>query len=110
MIRRNLSDINNYILKRRKQINNKKDKEFILRDYNSYNNNKEKINKSLSNLYIKNNKDYNKYPNTNRTYYNEIRDLNSSYMYNNCKNVNYSQIDFIEAVNALHNEIYNLNI
>ena len=119
MIKRNLSDINNYILKRRKQIYNKKDKGFNLRDYNSNNNNKEKINKSLSSFYIKlnnnnnynkNNKDYNKYPNTDRTYYKEIRDLNSSYMYNNCKNVNYSQIDFVEAVNALHNEIYNLNI
>ena len=119
IIKRNLSDINNYILKRRKQIYNKKNKGFNLRDYKSNNNNKEKINKSFSSFYIKlnnnnnynkNKKDYNKYPNTDRTYYKETRDLNSSYMYNNCKNLNYSQIDFVEAVNALHNEIYNLNI
>jgi hypothetical protein len=105
MIKRNLSDINNYILKRRKMISNKKDKAFTLRNYKD--NNKKYFNRNGNYL----NKI--KHPNTDRIFFNEGIELsnvsNISLGYNYLK-VNNSQYNFIEAVKALHNEIHNLNI
>ena len=51
-------------------------------------------------------------PYTNRIYCykNESGDLNNSLKKNNFSNVDYSKFDFIDAINALHNEIDNLNI
>ena len=43
-------------------------------------------------------------------YYNENGDLNNSLRYNNFSSVDYSQIKFIDAINALHNEIDSLVI
>ena len=43
-------------------------------------------------------------------YYNENAELNNSVRNNNFSKVDYSQIDFIEAINALHNEIDSLII
>ena len=121
-IKRNFSNMNNYIIKRRKQIIIKKEKEnkILLRNYSSCYNKEKKSNsnltcfnfKSNSNQYfIRNSQNYYNYPRTDRTYYNnENVELNSSFMYNNNKKVNCSQKYFVEVVNALHNEIYNLNI
>ena len=118
-IQRNLSDINNYIIKRRKQISNKKEKEnkMNLRNYNiiykqKNNNNLTSFNLKLnsSKYFVRNNKSYINYPRTDRTYYNyEGREFNSSFS-SNTKIANCSQNYFVEAVNALHNEILNLNI
>jgi len=109
MIKRNLSDINNYILKRRKMILNKKEKAFTLRNYkdNSDINSNKYFNRNRNYLYRK------KYPNTDRIFFNEGTELsnasNISMGYNNLK-FNNSQYNFMEAVKALHNEINNLNI
>ena len=43
-------------------------------------------------------------------YYNENGDLNNSLKYNNFSSVDYSQINFIDAINALHNELDSLVI
>jgi hypothetical protein len=121
-IKRNLSNMNNYIIKRRKQIIIKKEKDnkILLRNYSSVYNKEKKSNSNLtcfnfksnsSRYFIRNSQNYYNYPRTDRTYYNnENVELNSSFMYNNSKKVNCSQNYFVEVVNALHNEIYNLNI
>ena len=110
MIKRNLSDINNYILKRRKMISNKKEKPFTLRNYKDNNSNSNKC------RYFNRNGNYLnriKYPNTDRVFFNEGIELsnasNISIGYNYLK-FNNSQYNYIEAVKALHNEINNLNI
>ena len=110
MIKRNLSDINNYILKRRKIISNKKEKPFTLRNYKDNNSNSNKC------RYFNRNGNYLnriKYPNTDRFFFNEGTELsnasNISMGYNYLK-FNNSQYNYIEAVKALHNEINNLNI
>ena len=43
-------------------------------------------------------------------YYNESGDDNNPKKYNNLTNQDYSQIEFINAINTLHKEIGNLNI
>ncbi len=43
-------------------------------------------------------------------YYNENGDINNSIKTNNFNNVDYSKYGFIDAINALHKEIGNLNI
>ena len=110
MIKRNLSDINNYILKRRKMISNKKEKPFTLRNYKDNNSNSNKC------RYFNRNGNYLnriKYPNTDRVFFNEGIELsnasNISIGYNYLK-FNNSQYNYIKAVKALHNEINNLNI
>ena len=109
MIKRNLRDINNYILKRRKMILNKKDKAFTLRNY------KDNRNKSSIKYFNRNGNYLNKvkYPNTAKVFFNEgieisnISNVSSGF---NLLKMNNSQYNFIEAVKALHNEIQNLNI
>ena len=51
-------------------------------------------------------------PNSQRIfcYYNENGDLNNSLKNNNFSSVDYSQINFIDAINALHNELDSLVI
>ena len=43
-------------------------------------------------------------------YYNENGDINNSIKTNNFNNVDYLKYGFIDAINALHKEIGNLNI
>ena len=96
MIKRNLIDMNYYIIKRRNQIKYKKQDEFKLREYKKQNNNFE-----LS-------KD--KEPLTERIYYRNIDGKNNSLIITTNKHFNYSKVDFVRAVKILHNEISNLNI
>ena len=120
-IKRNLSDINNYIIKRRKQISNKKEKEnkIYFRNNNSlYNKGKTNNSRTCFNLklngskyFIGNNKNYVIFPRTDRSYFGGERgEFNSSCNFNKNKITNCSQSYFIDAVNALHNEILNLKI
>ena len=95
MIRRNMDDMNNYILKRRNQIRYKKEEGFKLRNYkqinyNIYNNNKE--------------------PFTERIFYRNREKLNNSLITTTKIQFNYSKNDFLMAVKNLHNEISNLNL
>ena len=90
MIRRNMDDMNNYILKRRNQIRYKKEEGFKLRNYkqinyNIYNNNKE--------------------PFTERIFYRNREKLNNSLITTTKIQFNYSKNDFLMAVKNLHNEI-----
>ena len=95
MIRRNMDDMNNYILKRRNQIRYKKEEGFKLRNYKQinykiYNNNKE--------------------PFTERIFYRNREKLNNSLITTTKIQFNYSKNDFLMAVKNLHNEISNLNL
>ena len=103
-------------------------REFFLKENNNNNNSyKEKrintncpyinnkrlnLKKSLFNDYKKNSMSIVIPPNSQRIfcYYDENGSLNNSVRYNNFNNINYSKINFFEAINALHNEIDNLNI
>lgn len=96
MIRRNINDMNNYIIKRRNQIRYKKQDGFILRDYNDQNN------------YL--NFDKNKEPLTERIYYRNKGALNNSLLVTTNKKYNCTKFDFLQAVKNLHNEINNLKI
>ena len=96
-IKRNLNDMNNYILKRRNQIIYKKEEGFKLRDYNP-----NKVN-------LENNIDY-KEPLTERIYYRNRNELNNTYIATTKRQFNCSKYDFLRAVKKLHNEIKNLNI
>ena len=139
-IERNLKSANNYIKKRRKIIkeNNKLNKSFNLhKKYGFYikdlkcnnikatNFNVRKYKKnyhysSLKKLYLKKNEIDNRRndinciipPYSNRIFYynNETGDLNTSSSCNIFNNVNYSQMNYSEAINALHNEIIDLKI
>ena len=96
MIKRNLYDMNNYILKRRNQIRYKKDDGFKLRDYKQ----------------IESNLEDNKYrePLTERIYYRNKNELNTPFVATNKIKFNYSKNDFLKAVKHLHDEIRNLNL
>ena len=103
-------------------------REFFLKENNNNNNSyKEKrintncpyinnkrlnLKKSLFNDYKKNSMSIVIPPNSQRIfcYYDDNGSLNNSVRYNNFNNINYSKINFFEAINALHNEIDNLNI
>ena len=97
LIKRNLNDMNNYILKRRNQIRYKKEEGFKLRDYKP------------NNINIDNNIEY-KEPLTERIYYRNGNELNNTHIITTVKQINYSKYDFLRAVKKLHNEIRNLNI
>ena len=97
LIKRNLNDMNNYILKRRNQIKYKKEEGFKLRDYKP------------NNINIDNNIEY-KEPLTERIYYRNGNELNNTHIITTIKQFNYSKYDFLRAVKKLHNEIRNLNI
>ena len=96
MIKRNLIDMNYYIIKRRNQIKYKKQDGFNLREYKKKNNNAD-----LS-------KD--KEPLTERIYYRNADGKNNSFLVTTNKHFNYSKFDFVKAVKNLHNEITNLNL
>ena len=96
MIKRNLIDMNYYIIKRRNQIKYKKQDGFNLREYKKKNNNVD-----LS-------KD--KEPLTERIYYRNADGKNNSFLVTTNKHFNYSKFDFVKAVKNLHNEITNLNL
>ena len=96
MIKRNLIDMNYYIIKRRNQIKYKKQDGFNLREYKKKNNNAD-----LS-------KD--KEPLTERIYYRNVDGKNNSFLVTTNKHFNYSKFDFVKAVKNLHNEITNLNL
>ena len=96
MIKRNLIDMNYYIIKRRNQIKYKKQDGFNLREYKKKNNNAD-----LS-------KD--KEPLTERVYYRNVDGKNNSLLVTTNKHFNYSKFDFVKAVKNLHNEITNLNL
>ena len=139
MINRNIKDINIYVKKRRKQIKEKEKEKmnksfsynkygFSLKDllYEPSNElNTERITyKKCSCKNLKKTKNKVKHyrnsfdcvipqPYTNRIfyYYNENGDLhNFKGKINHFSNVNYSQMEFINAINSLHKEIANLNI
>ena len=140
MIKRNLKGINSYIEKRRKQIKekeNKNNKSFSLNKYGFSlkdilsepikelnterlsNKNCRCVNLKQSSKNIKNFRNNNKNnldcvipPFTERIfyYYNESGDDNNPKKFNNLTNQDYSQIEFINAINTLHKEIGNLNI
>ena len=97
MIRRNLIDMNYYIINRRNQIKYKRQEGFKLRDYKENKNNKSDINKI-------------KEPLTERIYYRNNGGKNNSMIITTNKHFNYSKIDFVKAVKNLHNEITNLNL
>ena len=94
MIKRNLNDMNNYILKRRNQIRYKKENAFKLRDY------------KFKDINISNNNE--QY--TERICYRNKKGLNNSFISSNRNSVNYSKFDFLKAVKDLHSKIRNLNI
>lgn len=96
MIRRNINDMNNYIIKRRNQIRYKKPEGFVLRDYNNQNN--------------YNNFDKNKEPLTERIYYRNKNGLNNTLLVTTNTKYNCTKFDFLKAVKNLHNEINNLKI
>ena len=96
MIRRNINDMNNYIIKRRNQIRYKKPEGFILRDYNNSNNNLDY--------------DINKVPLTERIYYRNKGGLNNTLLVATNKKYNCSKFEFLKAVKNLHDEINNLKI
>lgn len=96
MIKRNLLDMNYYIIKRRNQIKYKKQDGFNLREYEKKNN------------YDDFSKD--KEPLTERVYYRNIDGKNNSLLVTTNKHINYSKFDFVKAVKNLHNEITNLNL
>ena len=73
--------------------------------YNSYIN----LKKSNYNKYYNGN-NYIKSPYTDREYLKREEEELNCCRNNNYNNINYSQMSFIDAVNALHNEINNLNI
>lgn len=142
MIKKYMKNMNNYVEKKRKKIEedkknvNKsfngtghKNYGFSLKDLyydpvNSVNNgiiskkespylNMRKIyNTKRTYMSCKNSMDCVIPPHTKRIfcYYNENGELNSSLRSNHFNNEDYSKYDFIEAINALHNEIGNLNI
>ena len=97
MIRRNLNDMNNYIIKRRNQIRYKRDDVFKLRDYKQNDEN------------IQNDNKYRE-PLTERIYYRNKNGIENSYNTNNQRRINYTKYDFLNAVKKLHNEIRNLNL
>ena len=97
MIRRNLNDMNNYIIKRRNQIRYKKDDAFKLRDYKQNNDNIENDNKY-------------KEPLTERIYYRNKNGIENPYNTNNQRCINYTKYEFLKAVKKLHNEIRNLDL
>ena len=97
MIKRNLNDMNNYILKRRNQIRHKKEEGFKLRNYEQ-----NKVN-------IDNNINCNE-PLTERIYIRNKNDLNNTYASTTIRRINYSKYDFVSAIKKLHNEIRKLNI
>lgn len=96
MIKRNLIDMNYYIIKRRNQIKYKKQDGFNLREYKKKNNN------------VDFSKD--KEPLTERIYYRNVDGKNNSFLVTTNKHFNYSKFDFVKAVKNLHNEITNLNL
>ena len=96
MIKRNLIDMNYYIIKRRNQIKYKKQDGFNLREYKKRNNN------------VDFSKD--KEPLTERIYYRNADGKNNSFLVTTNKHFNYSKFDFVKAVKNLHNEITNLNL
>ena len=137
MIKRNLKYNNSYIEKRRKQIKEKQKlnksfdnkkygfslKDFFFKEKNNYAYGDKNFNTASS--YMNNKKinyitEDNKKTNINIVippysqrifyYHSENGDLNDSLKNNNFSNIDYSHINFIEAINALHNEIDNLNI
>ena len=138
MINRNKKDLNNYVEKRRKQIREKEKEKlnksftchkigFSLKDimYEPIKDlNTERISHKKTNCQNlkKVKKNIEKYKNsfdfiipqpyTNRIfyYYNENLDSNNFRINNNLNNVNYSQLEFVNAINSLHKEINNLNI
>ena len=138
MIIRNKKDLNNYVEKRRKQIREKEKEKlnksftchkigFSLKDimYEPIKDlNTERISHKKTNCQNlkKVKKNIEKYKNsfdfiipqpyTNRIfyYYNENLDSNNFRINNNLNNVNYSQLEFVNAINSLHKEINNLNI
>ena len=136
LIKRNLKTSNSYIEKRRKQIKQEQQKlnkssdnrkyGFSLKDlfftennnvlygdkvintsYSCYQNKKRVINN-----YKKNNMNIVIPPFSQRIfcYYSEQDNINNSIRNNNFSCVDYSRINFIDAINELHNEIDNLNI
>ena len=136
LIKRNLKTSNSYIEKRRKQIKQEQQKlnkssdnrkyGFSLKDlfftennnvlygdkvintsYSCYQNKKRVINN-----YKKNNMNIVIPPFSQRIfcYYSEQDNMNNSIRNNNFSCVDYSRINFIDAINELHNEIDNLNI
>ena len=136
IIKRNLKTSNSYIEKRRKQIKQEQQKlnkssdnrkyGFSLKDlfftennnvlygdkvintsYSCYQNKKRVINN-----YKKNNMNIVIPPFSQRIfcYYSEQDNMNNSIRNNNFSCVDYSRINFIDAINELHNEIDNLNI
>ena len=138
LIKKNLKSSNSYIEKRRKQIKEEQQKvnksfenkkygfslkDFFCKEKNNFIYGDKIVNTTSSNI---NNKKMNyinedsKKSNMNIVippysqrifcYYSENGDLNNSIRNNNFSNIDYSQINFIEAINALHNEIDNLNI
>jgi len=136
IIKRNLKTSNSYIEKRRKQIKQEQQKlnkssdnrkyGFSLKDlFFTENNNvlygDKVINTSYScypnkkrviNNYKKNNMNIVIPPFSQRIfcYYSEQDNINNSIRNNNFSCVDYSRINFIDAINKLHNEIDNLNI
>ena len=141
IIKYNIKDMQNYVTKRRKQIQDKENEEKLKRGYSSNTlygftlkdlyykptQNLRKENKNLSpfvnldkstgrrvkNKIIKiNNFDCIIPPLSKRIfcYYNNSGELNKSVKNNIFNKINYSKINFIEAVNSLHTEIENLNI
>ena len=85
----------------------------VMNKTSSYINNKKiNYNKPLINDYSKNSMNIVIPQNSQRIfcYYNESGELNNSLRSNNFSKVDYSQIDFIDAINALHNEIDSLII
>ena len=136
IIKRNLKTSNSYIEKRRKQIKQEQQKlnkssdnkkyGFALKDlFFTENNNvlygDKVINTSYScypnkkrviNNYKKNNMNIVIPPFSQRIfcYYSEQDNINNSIRNNNFSCVDYSRINFIDAINKLHNEIDNLNI
>ena len=136
LIKKNLKTSNSYIEKRRKQIKQEQQKlnkssdnrkyGFSLKDlfftennnvlygdkvintsYSCYQNKKRVINN-----YKKNNMNIVIPPFSQRIfcYYSEQDNMNNSIRNNNFSCVDYSRINFIDAINELHNEIDNLNI
>ena len=136
LIKKNLKTSNSYIEKRRKQIKQEQQKlnkssdnrkyGFSLKDlfftennnvlygdkvintsYSCYQNKKRVINN-----YKKNNMNIVIPPFSQRIfcYYSEQDNMNNSIRNNNFSCIDYSRINFIDAINELHNEIDNLNI
>lgn len=137
IIKRNLKSINSYVEKRRKQIKEKEDKNnksfssnkygFSLKDIISEpikELNTERLSKKNCHCVnlkksIKNYRNNNKNnldcvipPYTERIfyYYNQSGEENNPKKFNNLTNQDYTQIEFVNAINTLHKEIGNLNI